>query len=148
MLPSSILEPKGAPKAHFSGQKVNFFWKSWLARSIDFFNTKSTFCLPWELPGASKKRSEIAMIFHDFLASILDRFWLILDLQNYLKITKITFHSLSKRVFRPLWGAKSDPELIFHDVGPQKWFVTQKRCFPIPQGYLSREFAFPMTYVC
>ena len=43
----------------------------------------------------------------------------------------------------PLWEPKSDPDLIFHDLGRQiNDFWNTKRWFDILQRYLSKEFAF------
>ena len=112
-----------------------------------FFQYKINILVPWELPGASKKRSETTSIFDHFLTSILDRFWLTLDLQNYLKIIKMSWVTLIQRAFGPLWEHKSDPELIFHDFGPQNidyWYP--KLCFFHPSEIVFRRICINFTY--
>ena len=102
-------EPPRASKSLFFLKKLTF-------TIYFFFHTNSTVCNLWEVPGASKKRSEIATIFHDFLASILDRFWFILELQNHLKITKMTSRTSSSRALGQCWtplGAQIRPRPHF-----------------------------------
>ena len=43
-------------KHHFSDPEANFSWKCWPHRYIDFFNTKSRFWTPEELPRPPKSR--------------------------------------------------------------------------------------------